>query len=86
MGYSGTELITKDGTIPAKVILRRLVDVSGLFWRKEEERSRAFCFMSDALFITHTHIVGQHPHTLCWGTHQDTLTDVTDKLRTPAGG
>jgi hypothetical protein len=60
--------------------------VSGLLWRKEEERSRTFCFMSDALFITHIQIVGQHPHTLWWGTHQATLTDVTDKLRTPAGG
>jgi hypothetical protein len=42
--------------------------------------------MSDALFSTHIQIVGQHPHTLWWGTHQATLTDVTDKLRTPAGG
>ena len=35
-GYSGTELITEDGTIPFKVIRMCLTHVSGLLWRKEE--------------------------------------------------
>ena len=38
------------------------------------------------MFITHIQIVGQHPHTIWWGTHQAVLTDITDKRWTPAGG
>ena len=35
-GYAGSELVTEDGTIPFKVILRCIVDPSGLLWKKEE--------------------------------------------------
>ena len=41
-GYAGSELITEDGTIPCKVILRCIADPSGLLWKKEEEQSRTF--------------------------------------------
>ena len=38
-GYAGSEMITEDGTIPFKVVLRRIADPSGLLWKKEEEGS-----------------------------------------------
>ena len=93
-GYSGTELITKDGTIPFKVVLRRMVDSSGLLWRKEELQNHMFCFTPDALHITHIHPAGQHPHTAWRGTSQASIVDITDYLMamdevncgTPVGG
>ncbi|MFM7989074.1 MAG: hypothetical protein ACKPKO_58150, partial [Candidatus Fonsibacter sp.] len=63
-GYSGSELITEDGTIPLKVVIRCLADSTGLLWRREEQERRLFCYMPDALFITHIYFVGQHPHTV----------------------
>ena len=67
-GYIGSELITEDGTIPLKVVVRCLADTTGLLWRREERNVRLFCFMPDALFITHIYFVGQHPHTAWFGT------------------
>ena len=34
-GYAGSELVTEYGTIPCKVILRRIDDPSGRLWKKE---------------------------------------------------
>ena len=36
-GCAGSELITEDGTIPFKVVLRCIADPSGLIWKEEEE-------------------------------------------------
>ena len=50
-GYSGSEVISEDGTIPLKCVLRCLADPTGLLYRKEEEQNRIYCFMPDALYI-----------------------------------
>ena len=68
--YVGSELISEDGTIPLKVVIRCLADTTGLLWKREQRFSRLYCFMPDALFITHVYFVGQHPHTVWHGTHQ----------------
>ena len=50
-GYVGSELISEDGTIPLKIVIRCLADTTGLLWKREERFSRLYCFMPDALFI-----------------------------------
>ena len=84
-GYVGSELISEDGTIPLKVVIRYLADTTGLLWRREERNSRLFCFMPDALLITHIYCVGQHPHTVWHGTTHDTAKFTHLEARTPAG-
>ena len=79
-GYAGTELITKDGTIPFTSILRCVADPNGLLWRREEQQNREFCLMHDALYINHIHFIGQHPHTACWGTTHADIVNVTDHV------
>ena len=58
-GYAGSELITEDGTVPFKVILRCIAYPSGLL----EERRRT---KSHLLF--HAGCVVHHSCTLCWTT------------------
>ncbi|MFM7978290.1 MAG: hypothetical protein ACKPKO_03160, partial [Candidatus Fonsibacter sp.] len=41
-GYIGSEIISEDGTIPLKVVVRCLAVASGLLWRREEQNSRLF--------------------------------------------
>ena len=86
-GYVGSELIAEDGTIPLKIVIRCLADTTGLLWKREERHSRLYCFMPDALFITHVYFVGPHPHTVWHGTTQVTAkhTHLETLERTPAG-
>ena len=86
-GYVGSELISEDGTIPLKIVIRCLADTTGLLLKREERFSRLYCFMPDALFITHVYFVGQHPHTVWHGTTQVTAkhTHLETLKRTPAG-
>ncbi|MFM7983524.1 MAG: hypothetical protein ACKPKO_29780, partial [Candidatus Fonsibacter sp.] len=84
-GCVGSELISEDGTIPLKVVIRCLADSTGLLWRREEKERRLFCYMPDALFITHIYVVGQHPHTVWFGTTQVTAEFTHVEGRTPAG-
>ena len=84
-GYSSSEIISEDGTIPMKCVLRCLADPTGLLFRREEEKNRIFCFMPDALYSTHVTFVGQHPRTVWWGTTTSKWANLTQDLRTPAG-
>ena len=54
-GYSGSELITQDGTIPCKILLRCLADPTVCFVAPRGAAESSFCFMSDALYIAHMH-------------------------------
>ena len=83
-GYSGSEVISEDGTIPLKCALRCLADPTGLLYRKEEEQNRTYCFIPDALYITHVTFVWQHPHTAWWGTTTVMWKEITPDLRRPA--
>jgi len=78
-GYSGTELITDDGTIPFKVILRCLADVSGLLWRKAEERSRTIV-SRQTLYLLPTFKSSDSTHTVSGGapTKQASRTSLTN--------
>ena len=37
------------------------------------------------LYTTHVDFVGQHPHTVCWGTTSASSVDLTEHLRIPSG-
>ena len=56
----GTELISEDGTLPYRVVIRCLADDSELLWKKVDTQNRQYIYMPNSLFNTHIYFIAMH--------------------------
>ena len=67
-GYSGSELISADNTLPVKVVFRWVASLKRLLWHREEAQCCTMMRMPGSLWIFHMHVVREHPrvHFVAW--------------------